>query len=306
MKTKRTRQQKNMKPTHEEPFGRRLPDGFGEVALALFLLPPLFERLWLLPGQQLIERFMVYSLWLLPAMVLCYYLGMRGAMVSGLAAVPFLIWNITRHVMDPSEFHVLLAAYYALFMVFIWFAGILAEKFKRQEEKLKRESLTDELTGVFNHRFFYRCLEKETDRSRRYKQPLSLVIVDLDNFKKYNDTWGHLQGDRALVAVAKIMKDTVRNADTLARYGGEEFAIILPQTDLVQAKRVCERIREAMASTTIASPDGDTGPLTASFGVSSYEKNMTGKQLVDEADRVLYFAKSSGKNLVTAIKPETR
>jgi diguanylate cyclase (GGDEF)-like protein len=305
MASKRSRRKKDSYPAHQEPFVRRLPDGFGEVALALFLLPPLIERLWLAPGQ-LTERFFVYSLWLFPAMMLCYYLGKRGAAISIFVTLPLLLWNVNRTLSSANEYYELLTAYFAILTVFLIFAGVMAEKFRRQVDTFRQEAVTDELSGLFNRRFFYRCLEQEIDRARRYKHPLSVVIIDLDNFKKYNDTWGHLQGDRALRAAASIMQETLRTPDTLARYGGEEFAIILPQTNLVNAKRVCERIREAMASRSVPSPDGDTGPLTASFGVASYESNMTATQLVGEADRVLYFAKSSGKNLVTAIRPESQ
>ncbi|GFP20536.1 two-component system, cell cycle response regulator, partial [Candidatus Hakubella thermalkaliphila] len=91
---------------------------------------------------------------------------------------------------------------------------------------------------LFNHRFFYHCLEKEVDRVRRYQFSLALVIIDLDNFKKYNDKWGHPQGDKALACAARILQDTVRASDTVARYGGEEFAIILPPNYVNSSKTV--------------------------------------------------------------------
>lgn len=278
---------------------RSIPAWAWLCALVFYLLPLLLEYRWLPPETGLAERFPVYAIWLVPGTLLSFYLGIVGALVAMLGIVPFLVLWIRELIGAGTDISSLMTSYLAVLLVALILLGIMAEKFNRQADRLKHQSLTDELSNLYNHRYFYQCLEREVDRARRYKLPLSLVIIDLDNFKKYNDTWGHPQGDRALITTASILKEAVRTSDTVARYGGEEFAIILPQTDLIHAKQICERIREALAATPIPSPGGVTEPLTASFGIAAYESKMTPQKLVEEADRILYFAKSSGKNLVT-------
>lgn len=300
MKEKRLKKDNVFTSVRWKPVHSQLPSGFWQVIVIMYLIPPLVDRQTLSAGENLLERMGIYAFWILPLVLLSYHLGMRGGLVAALGVAPFFLWHLWAAMQLQVEYFSVLTVYFFLFLLFAVAVGVVTGRLKRQVDSFWKDAVTDELSGLFNHRFFYHCLEKEVDRARRYHSPLALVIIDLDNFKKYNDKWGHPQGDKALACTARILQDTVRVSDTVARYGGEEFAIILPQTTLTQAKQLCERIREAMEGTPIPLQKGEkTEPLTASFGVAAYEQEMTALQLVEEADRILYFAKSSGKNLVT-------
>lgn len=179
--------------------------------------------------------------------------------------------------------------------------------------ELELTSITDSLTGVFNHRYFYHKLYTEVMRARRYKRPLSLIILDFDNFKSINDTCGHLDGDRVLKESAKLIKDNIRgcknevykdcDVDTVARYGGEEFVIILPETTLEEALIVGERLRKKIEEElpSIIKINGNL-KITASFGVASYRDGESLEDFVKRADRALYEAKALGKNKVIPSK----
>ena len=137
-------------------------------------------------------------------------------------------------------------------------------------EKTKEASLRDPLTGLYNRRYFFEYLETEASRANRYDKEFSILMIDVDHFKKYNDTHGHPKGDGILKGVAKILKDTVRKSDTAARYGGEEFVIIFPETGVEEASLVAEKLR--MEVETHDFPGGETQPLgriTISQGVAS-------------------------------------
>jgi diguanylate cyclase (GGDEF)-like protein len=163
----------------------------------------------------------------------------------------------------------------------------------RKYEDTLRLSQVDGLTGLANHGHFYKTLERELERARRYERGLALTMVDIDHFKKYNDRNGHRGGDQALVAVARIIGDRSRTHDVVARYGGEEFAIILPETTLEGAHTFGDKLRTAVEGVSL---DGED-PLTISVGVAAYGMN-TGScaELVDAADSELYRAKSLGRN----------
>jgi diguanylate cyclase (GGDEF)-like protein len=172
-------------------------------------------------------------------------------------------------------------------------------------EAVQRQAVTDELTGLNNHRRFQEVLETEVERSRRFKTGVALVLLDLDNFKRVNDTYGHRQGDEVLRQVADVLRRSVREIDVPARYGGEELAVVLPQTGTEGAARLAERVRVAIEALEIPLLEGEgTLQVTASFGVAT----LTGEQgadqdaLVAAADAALYRAKRAGKNrVVTAV-----
>jgi len=124
----------------------------------------------------------------------------------------------------------------------------LQQKNKQLEENVKR----DGLTNLYNNRHFHECIKEEFNRAVRYKIPLSCAILDIDYFKKVNDTYGHLAGDEILRMVAQLMLHSIRDVDFAARYGGEEFALLLPHTELQKARIVCERIRQRIASETFS------------------------------------------------------
>jgi diguanylate cyclase (GGDEF)-like protein len=163
----------------------------------------------------------------------------------------------------------------------------------RKYEDTLRLSQIDGLTGLANHGYFYKTLERELERARRYERGLALAMIDIDYFKQYNDRNGHRAGDQALVAVARIIGDRSRAHDVVARYGGEEFAIILPETTLEGAHTFGDKLRIAIEG--ISLDGGD--PLTISVGVATFGMNITAtSQLVDAADAELYRAKSMGRN----------
>jgi len=161
---------------------------------------------------------------------------------------------------------------------------------------VSRQAVTDELTGLTNHRRFQELLSAEIEQVRRYHHPIALIMLDIDNFKLINDTYGHQQGDLVLRRVARVLAETSREADFPARYGGEELAVILPHTDLDGAYAIAERIRTAIASMRIPRLD-ERGELsvTASLGVASFTDGDK-DALIAEADAALYEAKRQGKN----------
>jgi diguanylate cyclase (GGDEF)-like protein len=166
-------------------------------------------------------------------------------------------------------------------------------------ETVQRQAVTDELTGLFNHRRFQEVMSAEVERARRYDAEMGLIMLDIDNFKRVNDTYGHMQGDMVLREVARVLKQSAREIDEPARYGGEEMAVALPQTDLDGAFRFAERVRQRIEALELPLLDGD-GILrvTASFGAASLSSaSQSDKEgLVAAADAALYRAKRSGKN----------
>jgi diguanylate cyclase (GGDEF)-like protein len=167
-------------------------------------------------------------------------------------------------------------------------------------DTVQRQAVTDELTGLFNVRHFQEALENEVERSRRFNSPVGLAMLDIDNFKRVNDTYGHQQGDVVLVEVARALRSLSRDIDVPARYGGEELAVILPQTDLGGAELLAERMRAAIADLAIKRLDGQgLLSITASFGVASFPESAGGrKSLIAAADAALYRSKHGGKNQV--------
>jgi diguanylate cyclase (GGDEF)-like protein len=174
-------------------------------------------------------------------------------------------------------------------------------------EMVRIQAVTDELTGLFNLRHFHDTLDGEIERSRRFGTEVGLMLLDIDDFKRVNDTYGHQQGDLVLIEVGRVLRTLSRDIDEPARYGGEEMAVILPQTDVAGAELLAERMRSAVAAIDIDRLDGG-GPLsvTASFGVASLPSNARDKDaLIAEADAALYRAKRSGKNRVGRAEPVT-
>ncbi len=176
---------------------------------------------------------------------------------------------------------------------------LTAEEKRRLEQEIEAKefyrsiSIIDELTGLYNYRHFHELLTQELKRAKRYFHSLSLLMIDIDHFKEYQDAYGHLAGDVALKVIAQITRDTVRGVDIVSRYGGEEFAVISPETTKADAAAVGERVRNAIAKSAL--PTG--GRLTVSVGVASYPTDAQNKeQLIWRADQALYRAKQRGRN----------
>jgi diguanylate cyclase (GGDEF)-like protein len=166
-------------------------------------------------------------------------------------------------------------------------------------ETIQRQAVTDELTGLFNHRRFQEVMATEVERTRRFGQELGVIMLDLDNFKRVNDTYGHLQGDLVLREVARVLRESSREIDEPARYGGEEMAVALPQTGLQGAYEFAERVRQRIEALQLPLLEGEgTLRVTASFGAASlpHSAKVDKDALVAAADAALYRAKRSGKN----------
>ncbi len=178
----------------------------------------------------------------------------------------------------------------------------LKREMRMAQEKLAEMSVRDELTGMFNRRYFREALEREVSGAQRYGHGLALCMIDLDHFKRVNDTHGHLCGDQVLRKFGKLLNDSIRKYDVGCRYGGEEFAVILPDTSLDKASALCERFRERVKEHEFTY-EKLTLHITTSVGVAARPTGgiITGRQLLDLADKALYQAKSQGRNQVVAI-----
>lgn len=176
------------------------------------------------------------------------------------------------------------------------FIGIALKNCQLYEE-VRLQARTDGLTDFINHNAFFDELSREIERSRRTGGYLSLVILDVDNFKLFNDVHGHQVGDMVLKEVAETIKSSIRTIDVPSRYGGDEFVIILPDTELERGHLVAERIRRAIASNTVTL-EGRSFSITVSAGVTQYKPGQTSSQVVNDVDSALYEAKSRGRNTV--------
>jgi len=169
---------------------------------------------------------------------------------------------------------------------------------KHAQAELQRLASTDGLTNLFNRRHFLELADTEVKRSIRFKHPLSLVFLDLDHFKRINDTFGHPAGDQALITFAQVCQENIREIDLLARFGGEEFALLMPETDLEQAERVAERLRQTIAQLTVQFETHQIS-FTCSFGITALMGEQDTLDLIlQRADQALYAAKQAGRNRV--------
>lgn len=186
----------------------------------------------------------------------------------------------------------------------IGFFHDLTERFNL-EQQLHKLSITDELTGLYNQRHFYKVLSRELNRAKRYKHDLSLICFDLDNFKLVNDQMGHLEGDRVLKIVGKLLRETLRLSDVGVRYGGDEFMVILPDTGIDDAVKTAERLRTLFNKKCLYSPDceKDMGcAVSMSLGVTETNGTEKPDQVVKRADLAMYQAKNSGGNQSVLVK----
>ena len=182
------------------------------------------------------------------------------------------------------------------------------EELQHANEILSQLSITDGLTKLHNHRYFQDYLTREIKRVSRTRDPLAMILLDIDDFKQLNDTYGHAAGDEVLTSLAAIMNDTARESDLIARYGGEEFVILMPNTDLAGAVHLAEKLRMSVESTRLIIGDGMKPiEITISLGVAVYAGDR--RRFFAEADKALYQAKGAGKNCVIiagAGAPEAR
>ncbi len=169
-------------------------------------------------------------------------------------------------------------------------------------QKMEHLAITDGLTNLYNSRYFYSQIELEIQRSKRYRHPLSLVLIDIDYFKDYNDTYGHLKGDKVLFKLGEIIKSHLRTMDSAYRYGGDEYTVILPATSGEEATNAAKRIHHTIAIEKFC-PNPDIKPisLTISAGVTQYFNNEELTTFIQRADQAMYLSKKCGRNRVTTL-----
>jgi len=174
------------------------------------------------------------------------------------------------------------------------------EELRETIQSARREALTDALTGISNRKAFDEAVRMMTKESQENQTGLCLMMLDIDNFKQFNDTYGHPLGDQVLRLVARTFQDCIKGRDIAARYGGEEFAILLPETDLAPAAKLADKIRETVANKRIVNrQSGQTlGQITLSAGVALFKTDETIEEFIHRADAALYTAKRSGRNRV--------
>lgn len=177
--------------------------------------------------------------------------------------------------------------------------GIVRDVTKRVqiEERLKQLATTDTLTGIYNRRYFDEALESEINRSARFSTPFTLIMFDIDHFKRINDTFGHQSGDLVLVQLAQVVRRAIRTTDLFARWGGEEFIILCPNCDLEAGRLLAEKLRMLIKQQQFA----DAGHVTCSFGVACHAHGDGMDSMLKKVDRCLYHAKASGRNRVETV-----
>ena len=179
----------------------------------------------------------------------------------------------------------------------------LLRKINEAQQKLMTLASIDDLTQLYNRRYFFERFNQEVERSKRYQRPLSCIIMDIDFFKHVNDSYGHLAGDRVLVDIAQIVRKNCRQSDLAGRYGGEEFIILLPETEMAGAIIIAERIREMIEQHQTVDGKGVVIGVTVSMGVASLTGTELGnmdnsERIIQQADDALLEAKKNGRNRI--------
>jgi len=172
------------------------------------------------------------------------------------------------------------------------------EELRQSEQRYREMSITDSLTKLYNSRHFFRQLGNEVDRAKRYGDSLSLILLDIDDFKRYNDSYGHLEGDNVLKALSNVIRKNLRTSDSAFRYGGEEFTLLLPQTESENAFIAAERLRKDFKNLVLSPSPGVEVHMSVSIGVSRYVPDEQPSSFLKRADEAMYKAKKQGKNCV--------
>ena len=181
-----------------------------------------------------------------------------------------------------------------LLVILIWLFALMIRRVEIERAVMQRQAETDQLTGIYNRRHFETSLDQEVERARRYGSPLSLLMIDVDNFKQLNDHYGHLVGDRLLYQLTRECESCLRASDVFCRYGGDEFAIIAPETPGPAAMALARRIRQNIAAMGL---DGSLGTMAISIGIAVWEESFkTKNDIIAAADSALYQAKSAGRD----------
>jgi two-component system, cell cycle response regulator len=179
---------------------------------------------------------------------------------------------------------------------------VLKERYLKEE--LRKLAITDDLTRLFNARHFYKQLELEVDRCTRYQHPLSLLLLDIDHFKDFNDNFGHLEGNYVLSWLGQAIQSCLRRMDTAYRYGGEEFTVILPETSGDEAQTVAERISEGVRTKQFTPNPEQPVSVTISIGVTEYQADEPLETFIKRADMAMFHSKQTGRNRITYLAAE--
>ncbi|MEW6189081.1 MAG: diguanylate cyclase [Actinomycetota bacterium] len=230
--------------------------------------------------------------------------GVLVAIFSGLFCILYAYFSLPLRAVREITFMIVPGS--ALMLLVGIIVGRLQRSREEQQQKMDRLTMEDRLTGVYNYSYLMDRIEEERNRADRFGSKLSLIIIDIDLFKKFNDRFGHAKGNLLLKKLAKIIEEQVRTIDIVARYGGEEFAILLPNTGKAASQVIAERIRTAVESATFEG--GGEEPqvrMTISAGVATYPDHACDQlELIDKADRALLFAKDGGRNCIRLYSPE--
>jgi diguanylate cyclase (GGDEF)-like protein len=235
--------------------------------------------------------------YLVPVFFLAWFGNTGSALLMCLVSA--ITWLLADHLADHEySFHWILIWNAGVRMAFFMVVALALSKIKLMNAELEELTRTDSLTGALNWRGFAEVAQKELYRSQRFRHPLSLVYVDLDNFKEVNDSLGHQEGDRVLGEVVDTIKHGIRPTDAVARLGGDEFLVLLTEIQAVEAEQVVTRFRETLLDTFRQ----HQWPVTLSAGVASFENEFPGSvdEMVQYADHLMYAAKQSGKDKVVA------
>jgi len=225
--------------------------------------------------------------------------------IQSLAAAPLIVNGRILGILyidDFEEHHFSQEDIYILTLISTY-AALAIERTKLMEDTRKM-AITDSLTGLYNHRYLFSRLDEEVERARRYHHPMAIVTFDIDYFKKYNDSHGHLQGNEALSLIGRMTKDNARQIDVCVRNGGEEFVVLMPETSKEVAFKLAERLRERIEAYEFKGQEKQPGGnLTISLGVSGLLEDSTDPiELMNKADQALYEAKRRGRNRVVAFE----
>lgn len=233
------------------------------------------------------------SFFIIPIILAASYYGLLGGIgCAGLSAV-LAVWLARRYgvmLRDPQ-----LLPQIILYFLVGSFGGFMQQEHNRIQKMLHLSSITDELTGLYNYQHFRTRLDEEVRRAKRYGHPLSLLMCDINHFKRYNDTYGHMNGNFILNKIASLIKDSMRESDIAFRYGGDEFAVILPETG-AEAQQVAERIVNSVNSAFLTQKGDPAMRPSVSAGVAARdaERPLSASLLISFADQALYKAKNSG------------
>jgi diguanylate cyclase (GGDEF)-like protein len=203
-------------------------------------------------------------------------------------ALALLVFSVTSGPIPKHQLYVVLYGALILVGLVSLRQHFLLRENLRLYQEMERLAITDSLTGIFNRYFVNEMLRRETERTKRHQQPFAVLLIDVDGFKKYNDTFGHLQGDVALKTIARLLQSEIRSSDILGRFGGDEFVAILYESEREGAERVVEKMKKA-----IKNADFGTKSLGVTIGMAIFRAAMTADQLLQEADQDLYLQKSN-------------